>query len=290
LKSVKWCEGVEVREVPIPPIPQGWVLGKVLTAMTYSPKLTGFSEVMIRNVTLGSFGVVRVVEAGVESNVVVGKIYGVVPFCGVGFLGLDVDGLLSEYSVIPSTCLIELKGEPIDKYSSLYIEFSYVEELLKIARRLNSAIIVGCDFTSYVLSLSLKSLVDVTAFCNDEVFKPLHEVGISVRKDLSELRSYDLAIITENPRFEITKYLTNAGIIYLTPKQPHITLRYFGQPKKVSLVRPSRFNYDSGRKALSGIVKYVLESNVAFTNDFNEVKNLVEVFPRVSYVASNVKQ
>ncbi len=289
MKSVKWRNGVEVKEVPIPPIPQGWVLGKVLTAMTYSPKLTNFYEVMSYNVTLGSFGVIKVIEAGVESKAIVGRVYGVVPFCEVGFLGLNIDGLLSEYTVIPSSCLIDLKGEPVDKYSSLYLEFGYIGELHKIVRKFNSAIIVGCDFTSYVLSLSLKSLIDITVFCSDKVFKHLHEAGVSVKKDLSELRSYDLAIITENPYFELTKCLNNSGIIYLTPKQPYITLKYFGQPKKVSLVRPSKFSYASGKKALSKVVKYILDSNVAFTNDFNEIKNLVEVFQRVSYTALNVK-
>ncbi|MFN3268309.1 MAG: hypothetical protein ACK416_03510, partial [Zestosphaera sp.] len=77
LKSVKWYEGKAIlEETAIPPIPPRHVLVKVLSTLIYSPYK---NRNVLKNTkpgsTLGSFGLVRVVEPGIETGVMPGEVY-----------------------------------------------------------------------------------------------------------------------------------------------------------------------------------------------------------------------
>ncbi|MEO3993348.1 MAG: hypothetical protein QN229_03440 [Desulfurococcaceae archaeon TW002] len=285
LKSVKWYEGKAIlEETTIPPIPPKHVLAKVLSTLIYSPyKNRNVLKNMKSGRTLGSFGIVKIVEPGVETNVMPGEVYGVEPYTTYGILGLDVDGLASEYTVIPKEALVSLKGIKPEKVSPLHVEFGYIHELTKLAENSSRGLIIGCGFTAYVLGLIVKNYRNTEILClNTEYLKSLRDLGLPLKKDLENLKDkVDLLVLTEDIEIDLRNLLRDSAWIYITPGTFTLSLHYYGIPPKIKLVRPKTFKPKYSIKFLNKISPHIIESQIKIVNELSQVIEALSLFERV---------
>lgn len=285
LKCIKWSDDKAVLEnVPIPPIPAESALVKVLSSLIYSPFR---NRSLVKNarvgVTLGSFGVVRVVEPGVRSNVAPGEVYGVIPYCRKGILGLDLDGLASEYAVIPAECLIRTEANHTQQLTPLYIEFGYIDEVVKLLRRSSKTLIVGCGLTAYVLGLLARNYRNTEVLClNVNQVKQLQDLGLPLRKNVEDVgKGVDLLLLTDDADVDLMELLDNGGRIYLTPGVFAKDLRFKCVLSRVELMRPNLFKPECGKTYVDRVSKYILNTWVGFTNDLSQALSAFEFFERI---------
>lgn len=285
LKSVRWYENKAIlEEVIIPPIPPRHVLAKVLSVLIYSPHK---NKNILKNIrigrTLGSFGLVRIIEPGIETEVVPGEVYGVKPYTNNGVLGLDLDGLASEYAVIPREALISLKGIELNRASPLHIEFGYVYELTKLMKNAEKGLIVGCGLTAYVLGLLGRNYRNSEILClNTEYLKNLKDLGLPLRKNLEDLKDkVDLLVLTEDVEIDLGNILRDDAWVYVTPGTFILSLRYYGTPSRIRLARPRTFKPEYSVKYLNKISPHIIESQIKIVNELNQVVEALNFFERV---------
>ncbi|MEM1664385.1 MAG: hypothetical protein QXN90_05975 [Zestosphaera sp.] len=285
LKSVKWYDNEALlEESTIPPIPSRRVLVKVLSASIYSPYK---NKNVLKNVksgkTLGSFGLVRVIEPGVETEVMPGEVYGVMPYTKYGVLGLDIDGLASEYAVVPEEALVSLKGIELKKISPLHVEFGYIHELTKLVESSEKGLIVGCGFTAYVLGLAFKNYRNSEILClNAEHLKSLRDLGLPLKRSLEDLKDdADLLVITEDTEIDLRSLLRDGAWVYITPGTFTLSLHYHGIPSKVRLARPKTFKPKYSARYLNGISPHIIESQVKTVNELSQAVEALSLFERV---------
>lgn len=285
LKSVKWRDNeVVLEESTIPPIPPRHVLVKVLSVLIYSPYK---NRSMIKNVksgkTLGSFGLVRIVEPGVEAEVMPGETYGVRPYTTYGILGLDVDGLASEYAVIPREALVSLKGLELGEISPLHIEFGYVYELTKLVEGSDKVLVVGCGFTAYVLGLAVRNYRNSEILClSTEHLKSLRDLGLPLKKSLEDLKNKaDLLILTEDAEVDLRNLLRDDAWIYVTPGIFTLDIHYYGTPQRVKLARPRIFKPKHSIRYLNRVSPHIMESQVKAVKELSQAVEALGLFERV---------
>lgn len=288
LKSVKWYGSEAIlEETTMPPIPPKHVLAKVLSALVYSPYK---NKNVLRNTkpgkTLGSFGLVRVIEPGIESKVMPGEVYGVKPYTTYGILGLDVDGLASEYVVIPREALLNLKEAEPEKVSPLHIEFGYIYELSKLLEGFEKGLIVGCGFTAYVIGFAVKNYRNIEILCSSsEYLKSLKDLGLPLRRNLEDVKDkIDLLILTEDTEVDLRNLLNllrDNAWIYITPGIFTLSLNYFGIPSKIKLVRPRTFKPKYSMRYLDRISPHIVEYHIKVVSELSQVVSALSLFERV---------
>lgn len=285
LKCVKWYESKAVLEDTVmPPIPPKHVLAKVLSTLIYSPyKNKNILKSMEDGKTLGSFGLVRVIEPGVGTEVMPGEVYGVKPYTASGILGLDLDGLASEYAVIPEEALVSLKGVELERISPLHVEFGYVYELTKLAENSEKRLIIGCGLTAYILGLALKNYRNSEVLCpGTDYLKSLRDLGLPLRKDLESLRDkIDLLILTEDAEVDLRNVLRDGACIYITPGTFTLSLHYRGIPSKIKLARPRIFRPEYSLRYLRRVNPHIMESQVKTINELSQAVEALNFFERI---------
>ncbi len=278
-----------MEDTAIPPIPKEKVLAKVLSALIYSPiKNRSVLNNVEPGITLGSFGVVRVIEPGVWSNATPGGTYGVVPYCNDGVLGLGLDGLASEYAVVPAECLVKLAKTDVTRLTPLYLEFGYLYELAKLMETSARSIIIGCGFAAYVLGMLARKYGSAEILCiNDDhnYVKQLRDLGLPFRRSPGDIKERaSLVILTEDVGFEWIKLLQDEGRVYMASGVFALNVRFKGNPSKLKLIRPSIFRSSYGMRYINKVSNYVLSSQVGFVDDLSQVASALELFERVVLV------
>ena len=290
MKAVVWEHDLIVREVPVPPIPEGWVLGKVISAML-SPidrSATVGAQPLPPGRIMGSYGVIRVVEPGIGSGAGPGELYGVQPYCEDSILGVNLDGTMGEYASVPSSCLIKLRNNLLSERTPLWIEFSFIDQLKELARRSESTLLVGCSFTAYIIANSLRNVADFNVACVERaLMKEISELGVPVKKiiNLGE-KKYDLVVLEPTSAYYSMKALTllkKDGTLYVPPTHTKLQLEYSGHPMSFNVVRAVIGDIESGKQAIETINKKVLSSAVVTTENMEEVPLLAKYFGRVIY-------
>lgn len=118
--------------------------------------LLSYSEPLVKPITLGSGGVVKIIEdpSGLSSELS-GKNAVVSPFGSQGILGLEQDGLASNYTQIHSSYIYKYITEPRPHYAV----YPYVAYGITLCEETgNPVLIVGCDIVSISAAIYLKSI------------------------------------------------------------------------------------------------------------------------------------
>lgn len=285
LKSIKWYEGgVVLEETAIPPIPSKHVLAKVLSVLIYSPhKNKNVFKNTVPGRTLGGFGLVRVIEPGVGAEVMPGEVFCVKPYTTHGILGLDIDGLASEYAVIPREALISLRGTELERISPLHVEFGYIHELIKLMEISERGLIVGCGLAAYILGLVARNYRNMEVLCsNTDYLKSLKDLGLPLKRSLEDLKERaDLLILTEEADIDLKSMLRENAWVYIAPGVFTLSLHYRGIPSKIKLVRPKAFKPKYSMRYLGRVSPHILESQVKTVSELSQAIEALSLFERV---------
>ncbi len=278
VKGVIWSNGAVLADLRKPPLRQGNVLGKVVTAsVSHIEKLVslGFIPTEVGTI-LGSAGVIKVIDvgSGLDSKIV-GKHFLLLPRPGnVG--GVNFDGVLAEVASIPHRLLI-----PISSYHAsvpetlIYSELSYVHEIAKHVKN-KDVLLLGCGPTSYVTVKYIKDLCNAYVACiqSNQIRHKIAELGVFIAnyENVSE-GVYDVVIVLATLPYipsNILKIVRNAKLIIIPPTIPRTLINVLG------------LNYDVG--ALNFlvpnyvIVDEVLEKLSNMLKDLNNLTGIVSDF------------
>ena len=291
MRALVWEQNVTLKDIPVPPVPKGWVLGKVLYAM-FGPIdrsiMLGLHPVEPERVA-GSIGVVRIIEPGVEvSDVNPGEVYAVIPYCQDGVIGIDYDGLLADYVALPHECLIKVDRSNLKPELPLWIEFSFLDELTRVVQG-KKTLIVGCGFSGYVTARYLKGRCDMRVACIEKaLYEDIASLGVEVMMLDNVRGKYDVIVVEPLSIYstlQVLKYLNENGTLVFPPTQPKVLLSYSGFPRVFNILRPHLGNVDVGRKALEKIPEKLRKNAYAIIRRLDEIPVLVRYYGRVIYNA-----
>lgn len=137
-----------------------------------------------KSIILGCTGVARIIEVYSGSTEYTGRVFIISPFGAQGILGVEEDGLLSNYSSIHPSYLDEivLEPKPIDAIKPLV---KHAETLSQ--RVMEPVLIEGCNLVSLALGLSLRYKGIEPAFYCENTARSVIQFGFRVFKHPSEL-------------------------------------------------------------------------------------------------------
>ncbi len=299
MKALVWNGEAVVEERPVPPIPKGWVLGKVLAASLTSidAAVTSGTLPVIPGRVLGSYGLIRVVEPGVDTPFGPGEVVGVTPLSSEGTLVIDLDGVMSEYASVPSDTIIDV-GKNAVKSADLWklllmLEFSFVPKLTDIVGG-KDVLILGTGISTYIIASFLKSYSRITVIGRESPFlKRLAGLGVKVlstKKHLNKERSlFDAVILCAIHSYMAMAsptYLRSGGTLVLPPNTPHgkLVLSYPNTLSRIMIVRPEHGDLRDGEEVLRSVGADLLESVIGVAKSFEEVGVLRRHYARITYV------
>ncbi len=291
MRALVWEQNVTLKEVPVPPIPKGWVLGKVLYGM-FGPIdrsiMLGLHPVEPNRIA-GSLGVIRVIEPGVDATGIrPGEVYTVIPYCKDGIVGIDYDGLLADYAALPSECLVKVSRNDLKPELPLWVEFSFLDDVSRAAEG-KKTLIVGCGFSGYVTARYLKDRCEVTVACIERaLYDDIASLGVDVMMLDNIASKYDVIVVEPLSIYstlQVLKVLNENGTLVFPPTQPKVLLSYSGFPRVFHIIRPQLGNIAAGKKALSEIPDKLRKSAYAILKHLDEVPVLVRYYGRVVYAA-----
>ncbi|MEM4551391.1 MAG: hypothetical protein QXF92_01840 [Thermosphaera sp.] len=146
----------------------------------------------------GSMGIAKVIEAYNGDSSIIGKLVVISPFNAEKFLGLERDGLLSNYAVVPSNYIhsvVERPG-PYDVMTPL------IHHALEIAEKIRETpLILGCELLSLFVGLYSREKGFEPDFICEGDSRDIHRFNFKVLKSISEVpsRMNTLVITTYNP-------------------------------------------------------------------------------------------
>ncbi len=299
MKALVWNGEAIVEERPVPPIPRGWVLGKVLAASLTSidAAVTSGSLPVIPGRVLGSYGLIRIVEPGVDAPFDPGEVVGVTPLSSEGTLVIDLDGVMSEYAAVPSDTIIDV-GKNVVKSENLWklllmLEFSFVPKLTDIVGG-KDVLILGTGISTYIIASFLKSYSRITVIGRESPFlKRLAGLGVKVlsaKKHLNKERSlFDAVILCAIHSYMAMAsptYLRSGGTLVLPPNTPHgkLVLSYPNTLSRIVIVRPEHGGLRDGEEVLRSVGADLLESVIGIAKSFEEAGVLRRHYARITYV------
>ncbi len=302
MKALVWSGEAVVEERPLPPIPRGWVLGKVFAASLTSidAAVTSGTLPVIPGRVLGSYGLMRVVEPGVDAPFSPGEVVGVTPLSSEGTLVIDLDGVMGEYAVVPSDTIIDvgkgrMSGGDLWKLL-LMLEFSFVPKLADIAGG-KDVLILGTGISTYIIASFLRGNSRITVMGRESPFlKRLAGLGIKVlsaKKHLNREGSvFDIVVLCAIHSYMAMAsptYLKNGGTLVLPPNTPHgkLVLSYPNTLSKTVIVRPEHGDLREGEEVLKSVGTDLLESVIGVARSFEEVGVLRRHYARVTYVGGD---
>ncbi len=299
MKALVWNGEAIIEERPVPPIPRGWVLGKVLAASLTSidAAVTSGTLPVIPGRVLGSYGLIRVVEPGVDAPFGPGEVVGVTPLSSEGTLVIDLDGVMSEYAAVPSDTIIDVsknivKSEDLWKLL-LMLEFSFVPKLTDIVGG-KDVLILGTGISTYIIASFLKSYSRITVIGRESPFlKRLAGLGVKVlsakkhlNKEGSLFDAVILCAIHSYMAMASPTYLRSGGTLVLPPNTPHgkLVLSYPNTLSRIVIVRPEHGDLRDGEEVLRSVGTDLLESVIGVARSFEEVGVLRMHYARITYV------
>ncbi len=298
MKALAWTPELSIKEYPSPPIPKGWVFGKVIFGMisTLDNSFKAGLPIPLGRIA-GSYGVLRVLEAGIDSGAEDGRVYGVVPYSKAGVLGIDIDGLMGSYASVPSDSLIKLEGKQsgeLNELLPLWLEFSYIPHLKEAIKDSVNPLILGCNFTTYIIASNLRETKDITVGCfSNDFLKKISELGVkAINISKSSERGFDFVILGVLSSYHLMNVFNYLGDyeelrIYLPPDIPAVFLKLPDTSRKVVIERAKFSDPQKGLKALKNVPGEVLKKNVAVTKELKEIPHLVRRYPRIIWVATS---
>lgn len=299
MKALVWNGEAVVEERPVPPIPRGWVLGKVLAASLTSidAAVTSGTLPVIPGRVLGSYGLIRVAEPGVDAPFGPGEVVGVTPISSEGTLVVDLDGVMSEYATVPSDAIIDVgknivKGEDLWKLL-LMLEFSFVPKLTDIVGG-KDVLILGTGISTYIIASFLRSYSRITVIGRESPFlKRLAGLGVKVlsakkhlNKEGSLFDAVVLCAIHSYMAMASPTYLKSGGTLVLPPNTPHgkLVLSYPNTLSRIVIVRPEHGGLRDGEEVLRSVGTDILGSVIGVARSFEGVGVLRRHYARITYV------
>ncbi len=294
MRALVWGHHVGVVDKPVPPIPEGWVLGKVLAAM-FGPIeraiVMGIQPIEPGRV-LGSFGVMRIVERGVGvEDLGPGQVVAVPAYCMGSIVGVDMDGLLADYASVPKECVRLVPSEFLSPLTPLWLEFSFLEGLAEVVAG-KDTLAIGCGFTGYVTASYLRRVTNLTVACVERgLMEEIGKLGVRTMMLDSVEGSYDVVILEPLSTYATLvalRFLKDGGILVLPPTQPKIVLKYMGFPSRLTLYRPGFGNLAIGRDAIGAVPKKIMSQAVVTVKNLDEVRVMSRYYGRVIYVSRHM--
>ena len=187
---------IEYIETQIPVIKRGFYLAKTLHVY-----IDGLENAVVKGyipqsktpVVLGSTGVVRILEPGYNVDPgLSGSIAIVKPLSRNGVVGLDIDGLLSRYTSIPSDTLLTTVSDDKPEYTLLYsLATGLKASSLAEGKRY---LVIGAGLSGIASALTATNTLETTVYTEDNmVYRILRRQGVSVYRKWSELHGcYDI--------------------------------------------------------------------------------------------------
>ncbi len=298
MKALLWVGEAVVRDVSVPPIPRGWVLGRVLAASLSSidAAVTSGTIPVLPGRVLGSYGVIRVVEPGVDSGFGPGEVLGVVSLSKGGFLGLDIDGLMREYASVPKECLrrvINVEQSKLWLYP-LMLEFSFIPALRDGVVG-KDVLVMGTGISTYVIASYLRGDSRVSVLGDSSsLVKKLAGLGVKVvsTKKAAELYgAFDAVVLCAMSSYLIMispRFVGDGGLLIIPPNT-YVGKLVFDDPlalTRVTLWRPPHAGIGEGADVVGVVDEGFLKSIVAVTNDLSEAAVLRRHYARVIYVSA----
>lgn len=290
MRALVWGHHVGVVDKPVPPIPEGWVLGKVMAAM-FGPieraTVLGIQPIEPGRV-LGSFGVMRIVERGVGvKDIGPGQVVAVPAYCTGRIIGVDMDGLLADYASVPRECVRPVPSDYLSPLTPLWLEFSFLDGLREaVAGR--DTLAIGCGFTGYVTASYIRGVADLTVACVERgLMEEIGKLGVRTMMLDSVEGSYDVVVLeplSTYATFVALRFLKDGGILILPPTQSKIVLKYMGFPPKLTLYRPGFGNLAVGKEAIDAVPKKIMTQAVVTVKNLDEVRVMSRYYGRVIYV------
>jgi NADPH:quinone reductase-like Zn-dependent oxidoreductase len=274
VKGVLWDGSVKVVDVLRPYIRQGYILGKtVLAGITHIERAVSLGMVPIEvGRILGSLGIVRVIDVGrdLDSNLI-GKYFLLLPrYDSIG--GVDFDGILTEYAVLPHNVLIPISEYYIQNPEVLvYAELSYIQDLIRYVKG-KEVLILGCGPTSYVITKSISKLCNAYIVCyhSHKFLQKIAEVGVYVANyDNISKEYYDVVLVLTLSSYLISrasKHVKDRGLILIPPTIPKPLTNLLCLNLITSNVRLKILNYGDLNTSVN-ILK----------NDLGNLKNLISI-------------
>jgi len=280
-------------ESPIPPINEGEALGKTIVAVFGTIDnyvLKGLIPTK-PGVTAGSIGLVRVIEVGINSSFKVGYKYVNYPYCNQRLYGSDIDGFLSEYSVVSQQCTLELTQElgGINGLALHYLYLSNVGEYVRSTSAFNVCVI-GDGLDLIINSTYLSNLgCEVTAvLCKDEHrvidFLASKCYRVIKMRNLRGNEVFDAIILTGGSTTSpyILSLVKVNGSLIVSPTYAPLFNMYILQPHKITVYVPGFSNkVNEVLGVINEIPNNILMSKLAIVKELDDVLPLIGNFEKV---------
>jgi len=295
MKALMWRYGLELVDIPVPPVEGDEVLGKVLIAVFgIIDKAIGTGFLPHKEVIAGSMALIRIIEPAIDQDHVrEGELCLVKPRCLSKTHGLDIDGFLSEYCKTKKECIVKLpqKTQP-SMDLMLAFEFSYINDLLNTLEG-NDIIIMGCNLDALVLSLSLSSKYNVTVVCrNGKIRKHIASTGVNIIKPERVRGEYDAAILvsyTLSEGLDVVKLLKDDATIVIPPTHPPYYISSKSIKRLIKVFIPALQSPNYGYPYIKRLPRNILKEFIAATKELRDISSLARYFDRVYYFAHDTK-
>jgi len=295
MKALMWRYGLELVDIPIPPVEGDEVLGKVLIAVFgIIDKAIGTGFLPHKEVIAGSMALIRIIEPAIDQDYVRGgELCLVKPRCLSKTHGLDINGFLSEYCKAKKECIVKLpqKTQP-SMDLMLAFEFSYINDLLNTLEG-NDIIIVGCNLDALILSLNLSNKYNVTVVCrNGKIRKHIASTGVNIVKPERVKGEYDAAILvsyTLSEGLDVVKLLKDNATIVIPPTHPPYYISSKSIKRLIKVFIPTLQSPNYGYSYIKRLPRNILREFIAATKELKDVSSLARYFDRVYYFAHDIK-
>ncbi|RLG82050.1 MAG: hypothetical protein DRO09_01150 [Thermoprotei archaeon] len=297
MKAIVYNGEPTLREVPIPPTRKGEVLGEVVLA-----SLTSIDKAVLHGyipakefISPGTFGVIRVVEVGVESRATAGLLYAVTPLCSDGIPGVTRDGLFREYISISDDCLMKVaKGfmkSPSKNLIPLSIEFSYIDRLASLVQGMD-VLVLGCNINTYILASVIADVANITVAClSKELFNDIASLGVRV-VNVENVKDclFDVVIVNSIEPFLAAlapRFLKDSSTIVIPPNIPPVAVKLTWRFRRVRIIRPRLAGIHKGLRAINKVNMKVINKKVVLTTSLPDALSLMKVhqyYERITYL------
>ncbi len=285
--AVVLAGGLRYTEMPPPPIREGEVLVKVLSAALTPADVAaarGYLPHAYGKVA-GSAGVLRVVELGHGvTGLAVGENVIVSPRCFVE-LALFKNGVMAEQASLESRCL-EPVPQSVGGTTGLYL--SLLAHLPPVVSSISgsSMLIAGCGYEAYVLAGLVKDSIRAEALCCSESgLQRIARLGIRSHLRGNPDRSFDVVYIASlDPYVNSIAVRRCEELLYVSPLVPDLLVPLPSCTKRVLSVARVR---PSVAEALSVVrrASRELESMFKVMENLKAVAESAKYFSRLAYVA-----